>query len=347
VDVDWWTDGTTNRMEATVMKRILCVLLALNLGAFVWKTAGAGTGPGETFLADPGDINGDGKLDIADPVALLEHLFLGGPAPAATAQTNELSGRLAALEALLQGVRREDDTLVVEGNLQVVNGMGSTGSENGAGNLIVGYNEERTGNENVPGLAPNERTGSHNLILGRRQNYTSHGAIVAGSVNASNAPFASVLGGIAEVADDEREVVGGLPERGREVLSYMGVGMTDRFEFDPEPVPTIFIRGANLQITSAADWSDPQCQAAGDEFCIDGTGNLIVGPNLLRDDTGEPEDENLRTGSNNMVVGDGLNYTSHGSIIAGSYRNSTHAWSQALSSSSSAHLKCTCPGATP
>lgn len=88
------------------------------------------------------------------------------------------------------------DTLTISGmNVQVVNGAGSANTEmqtpNGAGNLIIGYNANRS-----PALFGfNRRTGSHNFVLGDFSNYTSYGGIVAGSANQITAPYASVIGG--------------------------------------------------------------------------------------------------------------------------------------------------------
>lgn len=39
-----------------------------------------------------GDVNGDSSLDIGDPIFLLGHLFGGGPAPIACAQTTPVTG---------------------------------------------------------------------------------------------------------------------------------------------------------------------------------------------------------------------------------------------------------------
>jgi hypothetical protein len=50
-------------------------------------------------------------------------------------------------------------------NVQVVNGLGKTETTNGAGNLVVGYDE--TANKQ-------EQTGSHDLILGSEQTFTSY-----------------------------------------------------------------------------------------------------------------------------------------------------------------------------
>src|SRR5947209_6921093 len=69
-------------------------------------------------------------------------------------------------------------------NVQVVNGEGTTGSVNGAGNLVIGYNE-----------LPGAQTGSHNLILGEAQEFTSFGGILGGQANTISGPFASVTGG--------------------------------------------------------------------------------------------------------------------------------------------------------
>ena len=70
-------------------------------------------------------------------------------------------------------------TVKVIGNLQIVNGMGSTNTTNGCGNLLIGYNEP------PPPLsgAPSTRTGSHNIILGRFHSHASYAGLLAGEMN--------------------------------------------------------------------------------------------------------------------------------------------------------------------
>ena len=92
-------------------------------------------------------------------------------------------------------------------NVQIVNGLGATNgyrddpvtndtlltTTNGVGNLIVGYNELRM--LPFPFPLPNDRTGSHNIVVGTRNDYTSYGGLVAGDFNASSGPYSSVAGG--------------------------------------------------------------------------------------------------------------------------------------------------------
>ncbi len=78
-------------------------------------------------------------------------------------------------------------------NVQIVNGQGSTETANGLGNLIIGYDEKG------PKFTQN-RTGSHNLVVGMGNNYLSYGGIVAGLSGLISAPYASVLGGEGNVA---------------------------------------------------------------------------------------------------------------------------------------------------
>jgi hypothetical protein len=59
-------------------------------------------------------------------------------------------------------------------NVQVVNGEGKTASVNGDGNLVVGYDEN---------AGKNDQTGSHNVILGGEQTFTSLGGILGGFKN--------------------------------------------------------------------------------------------------------------------------------------------------------------------
>ena len=88
-------------------------------------------------------------------------------------------------------------TLDISGiNVRIHNGSGTTaGAPDGLGNLIIGYNELR-------GKGNDDRTGSHNLVLGSEQNFASHGGILAGRRNAiaSTAPHSSVSGGLRNVA---------------------------------------------------------------------------------------------------------------------------------------------------
>lgn len=101
-------------------------------------------------------------------------------------EVSTLQGQVAALKATLTGVSNSDGTLLLKGlNLQIESGAGSTNAPvNGLGNLIIGYNSN-----------PGTQTGSHNLVIGDGQAFTSYGGIVAGSGNSITAPDDSVTGG--------------------------------------------------------------------------------------------------------------------------------------------------------
>ncbi len=88
-------------------------------------------------------------------------------------------------------------------NVQIVNGLGATngnpadpgsivGTVNGLGNLIVGYNEQVFFNE--------DHTGSHNIVVGTDNDYTSWGGPVVGRRNEISGPWSSVSGGIGNKA---------------------------------------------------------------------------------------------------------------------------------------------------
>jgi hypothetical protein len=107
------------------------------------------------------------------------------PLPSSTAQEESaeyrgMRKRLAALEYKLQHVEDGADEVVITGaNLRIVNGLGDTATTNGLGNLIMGYNESR---QEFPDCSPTNpfcidtRTGSHNLVLGRFNQFSSFGA---------------------------------------------------------------------------------------------------------------------------------------------------------------------------
>ena len=61
------------------------------------------------------------------------------------------------------------------------------GPVNGLGNLIVGYDEPR--------LSGSDKTGSHNIVVGFRHNYSSYGGLVVGEYNEIAGGYATVSGG--------------------------------------------------------------------------------------------------------------------------------------------------------
>lgn len=134
------------------------------------------------------------------------------PQPKVTAGFNpnsegDLKDRVAQLEAevkrlseLLKDVSRNGDSMVFTNmNLHVVNGAGNTESANGKGNIIIGYNEGK-----------GARSGSHNLVVGPRNSYSSYGAIVSGAGNSSSGKYASVISGTSNNAQgDYSTILGG------------------------------------------------------------------------------------------------------------------------------------------
>jgi len=134
--------------------------------------------------------------------------------PDLAAQIRKLESRLRALEASpVQALRdvltvdggRACKTVLIKGNLQIVNGMGRTDTTNGCGNLIVGYNE-------LPPPSSDwstARTGSHNIILGRYHSHASYAGLLSGEMNRTTAaaPSACVVGGSEGSVNGDRSVV--------------------------------------------------------------------------------------------------------------------------------------------
>lgn len=110
----------------------------------------------------------------------------------------ELKSILPDLKFVASGVDGKPTIQFSGVNVQVLNGAGQTNSENGEGNLIIGYDNY---GYDV------KQTGSHNLVLGNAQEYTSYAGLLAGGENAVTAPFASVLGGQGNHASSILSVV--------------------------------------------------------------------------------------------------------------------------------------------
>ena len=78
--------------------RIWCLCVCLFLAGIVCDRVMIGVGSGAWAQAEPpaatcenGDVNGDGDINITDPVSLLQYLFARGPAPVDCCGTDESS----------------------------------------------------------------------------------------------------------------------------------------------------------------------------------------------------------------------------------------------------------------
>ena len=103
-------------------------------------------------------------------------------------QVSTLQTQVSNLVNLLTHFTRTGNDIFITGaNLHLRSGSGSTsGTLNGLGNLIIGYNELRSGGT--------DRSGSHNLVVGPRHNFTSYAGVVAGFYNATYSNYASAIG---------------------------------------------------------------------------------------------------------------------------------------------------------
>jgi len=113
-------------------------------------------------------------------------------------------------------------------NVQIVNGTGATDrAENGLllgeglGNLIIGYNEQAPDTNVYPSL----RTGFHNLIIGKINNYTSYGGAVFGKFNRITKKYATVTGGYDNEATKPYSSISG----GAQLYIPYGTGDNDNW----------------------------------------------------------------------------------------------------------------------
>jgi hypothetical protein len=117
----------------------------------------------------------------------------------------DLESDMADLQTMLASVSTENggqDFVFTGVNVHVRSGSGATyGTINGLGNLIVGYNEARA--------TGSDKTGSHNLVVGRSHNYTSYSGLVAGYSNTVSGTYASVSGGNNNLASGNQSSVSG------------------------------------------------------------------------------------------------------------------------------------------
>jgi hypothetical protein len=121
------------------------------------------------------------------------------PSSLSESEQQELKALLKYVKVQASGVAGKPTVQVSGANVQIVSGAGKTeAAVNGEGNLVIGYDE-----------GVREQTGSHNLILGTEQSFTSFGGILGGYKNAVTAPYASVSGGYGSTASAELSSVSG------------------------------------------------------------------------------------------------------------------------------------------
>ena len=127
----------------------------------------------------------EGKYEKITPSALSE------------GEQNEVKSLLKYVKVESSGIDSKPTVQVSGANVQIVNGSGQTETPNGAGNLVLGYDEK-----------PGTQTGSHNLILaGIEDSFTSWGGILGGSQNKITGGFSSVLSGAGNSASKDYSVV--------------------------------------------------------------------------------------------------------------------------------------------
>ena len=161
---------------------------------------------------------------------------------AADTQPRGMADRMAVMEHKLSAMVFDDaanEVVITGANLRIVNGLGSTSCTdaqfnpipncpNGLGNLIVGYNEPRPPAD-VSIFGPDDRTGSHNVVVGQENNFSSFGGLVIGVVNGISGQFSSVSGGIGNIASGSwSSVSGGDLNKASGIFSSVGGGLDNR-----------------------------------------------------------------------------------------------------------------------
>ena len=140
-------------------------------------------------------------------VSLLQPWALDAEAPEGGSR-GSLWQRVSALERTLTHVSSvtgdggRPEVVITGANLRIVNGLRGTATANGVGNLLVGYNEPRDNGDN-------ERTGSHNVVVGMGHNFSSFGGLVVGRQNEVCGAFAAVSGGFDNTASGASASVSG------------------------------------------------------------------------------------------------------------------------------------------
>jgi hypothetical protein len=201
---------TAKQVEALIAKKLKSVkgaigtLQSANAGlksevaALQGKAAGAAAAAAEvsTLKSQVATLQSQAAAAAASPLSS-EVSALKGQVATLKSETSELAEtngglteEVLSLELTLSHVSYSATglggrpTLTISGaNLQIVNGQGSTATTNGLGNLIMGYDESAGG-----------QSGSHDVVLGEGQTFSSYGGLIAGKGNTLSGPFGAAFG---------------------------------------------------------------------------------------------------------------------------------------------------------
>ena len=158
---------------------------------------------GSEFLPTEIQIDGVGLAEVIGQLqASISALEASNSAQAVliTELQNSSGGGIEGLDTYLSVDEATNTVLISGANLQVVSGNGSTSAMvNGTGNIIIGYDENNGDN----------KSGSHNLVVGFGHTYSSYGGSVVGYDNSITGNWSSVSGGYQNTASGHFSSVSG------------------------------------------------------------------------------------------------------------------------------------------
>jgi hypothetical protein len=235
------------------------------------------------------------------------------------------TGDLETLNKLLPHLKFEEEgvggkpTIQVTGaNLQIVSGSGKTnGPVNGTGNVIIGYADEADCMEIEFCGTPQVHTGSHNLVLGTSQSYTSWGAILGGLGNFATAPNTFVVGAENHVTAKGASVSGGLENKASAAEASVGGGTLNKARAFRSSVSGGFFNEAS-GLHAWVGGGEQNKAGNGGASIVGGTSNKATGV----DSAILGGFENIASGEGSSVVGGRENRPSgEDSAILGGFEN--------------------------
>ncbi|HEX5322792.1 MAG TPA: hypothetical protein VFW40_03320 [Capsulimonadaceae bacterium] len=221
---------------------------------------------------------------------------------AMTALQNTVASQAATITALTaktaplsvqDGVGTGTELYFTGVNVHIITGLGATNGDpanpfdfrgdsgpivtNGLGNLIIGYNVLGR----PFGHPVDVRTGSHNLILGDGNNYSSYGGIIGGQLNTISGTYASVIDGSSNKASlDFALVTGGVNNTASGAVSVVTGGSTNASSGEGT-----VITGGNLGTASGFGsvliGGDSNTSSGFDSVELGGNGNTASGDDSI------------------------------------------------------------------